>query len=213
MLIDSEPVLARLWIVEASGAGREVSLRRAEILAALAEVVDRGRAKASAKGQPPPLSAEGVVGGVLAVLHTRILARTEEPMINLLGSLMYMVVLPYLGPRAAGRELDKPTPRTPRQSPASASSGGGDPLNGLSMRVTYRTVMVLAAIAENPGASNRRVSEVAGIVDQGQISKLLSRLAGLGLIENHGYGQERGEANAWRLTYRGTQIARSARLN
>jgi len=71
--------------------------------------------------------------------------------------------------------------------------------------------MVLAAIAQHPGASNREIAEVAGVTDQGQISKLLSRLAGLDLIENHGYGQEKGAANAWRLTARGTQVVKATR--
>jgi hypothetical protein len=80
------------------------------------------------------------------------------------------------------------------------------------MRLTYRTMMVLAAIAEHPGASNRRVAEVAGVIDQGQISKLLSRLAGLDLIEDHSCGQEeKGAANAWWLTHHGTQIVCSVR--
>ena len=58
MLIDEEPVLARLWVVEASAAGHQLSRRRAEILAALAVVIDRGRATANARGRPPQLSAE-----------------------------------------------------------------------------------------------------------------------------------------------------------
>jgi AcrR family transcriptional regulator len=216
-LIDDEPILARLWIVEASGAGHEASLRRAEILAALAEVIDRGRAtanggraRANANGGPPRLCAEAVVGGVLAVLHTRILTRADKkPMVTLLGPLMYMIVLPYLGSRAASRELNKPTPRAPGERPARAPAKRTDPLEGLGMRLTYRTVTVLAAIAENPGASNRQVADIAGIVDQGQVSKLLSRLAGLDLIENHGFGQAKGAANAWRLTGRGTRVVQA----
>jgi AcrR family transcriptional regulator/DNA-binding MarR family transcriptional regulator len=210
MLIDDEPTLAKLWIVEAAAAGHEVSQRRSEILAALAEAIDRGRVTASAKGQPPQVSAEGVVGGALAVLHTRIMKRAEEPMINLLGPLMYMIVLPYLGPRAASRELEKPAPRITRQRKAPASPRLGDPLDGLRMRLTYRTVMALAAIAEHPGASSREVAEVAGVIDQGQISKLLSRLAGLELIENHGDRQEKGAAKSWRLTERGAKVLQAA---
>jgi hypothetical protein len=41
---------------------------------------------------------------------------------------------------------------------------------------------VLIAIGSHAGASNRQVGEAAGIADQGQISKLLARLDGLGLI-------------------------------
>jgi len=78
------------------------------------------------------------------------------------------------------------------------------------MRLTYRTMRVLSAIAAEPGLSNARVSERAGVTDQGQISKLLSRLAGLQLIENTGQGQRNGAVNAWQLTDRGEAIERHA---
>jgi DNA-binding IclR family transcriptional regulator len=74
------------------------------------------------------------------------------------------------------------------------------------MRLTYRTLMVLSAIATNPGTSNRHVAEHAGIHDQGQISKLLGRLTKLGLIHNTGQGQPNGEPNAWTLTHKGAEI-------
>ena len=75
------------------------------------------------------------------------------------------------------------------------------------MRLTYRTVRVLLAIAETPGASNRELADAAGVADQGQISKLLSRLKSLGLIENIGAGPVRGEPNAWQLTPKGSRSA------
>jgi DNA-binding MarR family transcriptional regulator len=65
---------------------------------------------------------------------------------------------------------------------------------------------VLTAIAERPGASNREVANRAEVVDQGQISKLLSRLEAQGLIVNVGGGGLRGAPNAWELTLRGEQI-------
>ena len=55
-------------------------------------------------------------------------------------------------------------------------------------------------IASSPGASNREIAEHSGIADQGQISKLLNRLARLELVVNTGDGQEKGAANAWHLT-------------
>jgi hypothetical protein len=70
---------------------------------------------------------------------------------------------------------------------------------------------VLTVIGERPDASNREIAALAGIADQGQISKLLARLSKLGLIENFGEGQERGAANAWQLTARGAQVERAAR--
>lgn len=60
------------------------------------------------------------------------------------------------------------------------------------MRLTHRTVRVLMVIAERPGASNREVAERSGISDQGQISKLLTRLARLKLVENTGEGRNAG---------------------
>ena len=66
-------------------------------------------------------------------------------------------------------------------------------------------------IAANPGASNRAVASAAGIEDEGQASKLLKRLAGLGLVENTAPDREPGWANAWRLTARGVGVERALR--
>ena len=79
------------------------------------------------------------------------------------------------------------------------------------MRLTYRTVRVLAAIAAEPGLSNSQISQRAGVTDQGQISKLLSRLARLQLIESAGHGGRKGASNAWRLTHRGEAVERAIR--
>jgi AcrR family transcriptional regulator len=211
MFMDEEPGLAKLCIVEALGAGERVLERRATVLEALAEVIDRGRMATSATREPPEVTAEGVVGAIFAVLHTRVLEDGRQPLTDLLGSLMSMIVLPYLGARAAGRELNKPPMELPKDGRSRALARHKDPLEGLNMRLTYRTVRVLMVIAEHPGASNREIAEGSGIVDQGQISKLLNRLARLKLVENLGEGQEKGAANAWHLTPRGAQVERATR--
>lgn len=211
MLMDEEPGLAKLCVVEALGAGERVLERRAAVLEELATIIDRGREAASGTREPPEVTAEGVVGAIFAVLHTRVLEDGREPLTNLLGSLMSMIVLPYLGARAAGRELSRPPLEVPRERRSRSSTRHKDPLEGLNMRLTYRTVRVLMVIAERPGASNREIAEGSGIVDQGQISKLLNRLARLNLVENLGEGQEKGAANAWHLTARGAQVERATR--
>ncbi len=219
-LLDREPALAGLCVVHALGAGDPVLQRRTEALEVLCEYVDRGRLESSCRTEPPEMAAEGVVGAVLAVLHTRLLAagrqRDPTPLSELLGPLMSLILLPYMGAAKASRELNRPTRR-------SSSGGGGAPegdsidgdfLGDLDMRLTYRTARVLKAIAERPGASNREVADQAGIVDQGQISRLLSRLEGLGLIANRGgaagSASSRGAANAWVLTPRGERLERGA---
>ena len=80
------------------------------------------------------------------------------------------------------------------------------------MRLTYRTVRVLMAIAGHPDASNRTVAEASGISDQGQISKLLARLDSLGLAKNTGQGHPKGAPNAWQLTPRGQEVEQAIRL-
>jgi DNA-binding MarR family transcriptional regulator len=84
---------------------------------------------------------------------------------------------------------------------------------GLNMRITYRTLQVLRTIAETPGASNRQIADHAGIHDQGQISKLLTRLQRLGLIHNTTQGQPQGEPNAWTLTPHGQQLQQTLTPN
>jgi AcrR family transcriptional regulator len=211
MCMDEEPGLAKLCVVESLGAGERVLELRAKVLGELAAVVDQGRFVSNATHAPPELTAEGVVGAVFAVLHTRLLDGDSEPLTNLLGSLMSMIVLPYLGARAANRELSRPAPEVSRGRRAQILVSTADPLEGLKMRLTYRTVRVLSVIAEQPGASNREIAEGSGIVDQGQISKLLTRLARLALVENLGGGQERGASNAWHLTPRGAEVERATR--
>jgi AcrR family transcriptional regulator len=213
--MDDEPGLARICVVEALGAGPRVLKRRTEVLTELKEVVGEGRSSAGARvaratEEAPEVTAEGVIGAVFAVLHSRLLAHSKEPFMALLGPLMSMIVLPYLGARAASSELTrKPPPLPKRKKPPRRAVK--DPLEGLDMRLTYRTVRVLTFIGEHAGANNREIAEGAGIADQGQISKLLTRLERLQLVHNIGEGQIMGSSNEWYLTDRGGQVERATR--
>jgi AcrR family transcriptional regulator len=202
--LEDEPGMGRLCIVETLGAGPRVHERRVAVLDVVIAAIDEGRLESRSTKTLPPLTSEGIVGGVLSVLHARLLAPAgaRDPLLELNGALMGMIVLPYLGPGAAAKESARPTPER-HSRPRSAST---DPLRDLEMRLTYRTVRVLLAIAAASGASNREVGVAAGIDDQGQISKLLSRLEKLGLIENSRGGQVRGAPNAWMLTKKGVEV-------
>jgi AcrR family transcriptional regulator len=210
IFIDEEPELARLCVVDALGGGSRVLEMRAQLLDRLRTVIDSGRDAATTRREPPRVTAEGVVGAVFAVVYARMLERSPKPYIALHGQLMSMIVLPYLGTRAASRELTRPAPQVRRRAKAERGVGK-DPMAGLDMRLTYRTVRVLSAIREHPGASNREVADGSGIADQGQISKLLSRLERLDLIENVDQAQSKGAPNEWRLTARGERVERATR--
>jgi AcrR family transcriptional regulator len=214
---DREPVLARVCVVHALGGGVLVRERRELALSRLAGVVDLGRLESGRGGECGPLTAEGLVGAAYMIVYAR-LAAGGEPVGGLLGELMGLIVLPYLGPAAARREQMRPAPSAPAPgevsgAAAAALTSGEDPLQGVAMRLTYRTARVLEAAGEHPGASNREVADLAGIGDPGQVSKLLSRLQRLGLLENHGGGHTQGEANAWRLTEKGQQITQRIRAH
>jgi|HubBroStandDraft_3_1064219.scaffolds.fasta_scaffold06451_2 AcrR family transcriptional regulator len=226
-LLDDDPDVARLLVVESLAAGPRALAYRERALGPVLAALDEARVESKRGDGPPPLTAASIVGGVLAVLHSSLLAqrpgseiartgsertRAGAPrpaerrrLVELTSSLMSMIVLPYQGQAAAQRELQRPIasrPDLPRERFKS-------PLGGLDMRLTYRTVRVLSAIARHPACSNRQVGKAAGIDDQGQMSKLLARLQRLGLVDNADAGSARGAPNAWVLTTRGESVMAS----
>lgn len=228
--LECKPVLGRLLIAESSMAGRKTLEGRRRVLGVLHGAIEQGSrqtkktASETKKSGPPPsgLTAEGILGGVLAVIQERIVQQGREspPMagdrlLDLANPLMSMIVLPYEGPAAARRELSRPLPahtasETGRPREAVLFS---DPFKDAGMRLTYRTVRVLVAIAEHPYASNRTIGDSAGITDQGQVSKLLGRLQRAGLVMNDGLGPGQGAPNAWSLTSAGDQIAHTINVH
>ncbi len=198
---DAEPTMGRLLIVESLGAGPAAIQRRAGILRVLIAAIDEGRREQRSGPKPTALTAEGVAGAVFSVIHARIVEPEHRPLVELAGPLMSIIVQPYLGSAAAQREARRPTPK---RKPTTKVSH--NPLKGLEMRLTYRTVWVLLSVGAHPGASNKEIGVASGAEDQGQISKLLSRLERLGLIQNSGAGQAKGAPNAWTLTPRGEEV-------
>jgi AcrR family transcriptional regulator len=215
VFFDREPELARVCVVQALRAGPLVLERREAVLARLAAAVDEGRAEDARGEDLTAVTAEGVVGAAFAILYARLLRGDREPLTGLLGELMAMIVLPYLGPTAARRERARPAPAVPTMAPRARAGGPlqgvRDPLADVKMRVTYRTARVLEGVAElgagGSAPSNREVATFAGVSDPGQISKLLRRLESLGLLLNTGAGHAKGEPNAWALTDKGQLIA------
>lgn len=241
-LFDEEPVTGRLLVVESLAAGHRMLGERSRVLDGLIQALHEdlppartgvgpagarsaaggGGAGPARRGDGPVrVEVEGAVGGALSVLHTRLTeyatgrpAGFSGPLSELTGPLMSMLVLPYMGPAAARREMARPAPsRKPRETHDGGVPPRKDPFKEAGMRLTYRTMRVLDAIARHPGASNRQVADLAELNDQGQTSKLLGRLERLGLIVNKGHGQSRGEPNAWTFTPVGLKLTNSIRLH
>jgi len=209
--VEDEPALGHVLALSSLGAEERLIRRRMEVLDVLVDAIDAGdRERRRGVPRQPRVIAEGVVGALAAVAQRHLLSERTQPPIELYGSLVSIAVLPYLGAAVARRELGRPAPRRAEQR-AAERAGRSRPAAGRGgRRLTYRSARVLAVIGAHPGASNSEVAARAGIVDQGQASKLLARLRDGGLVELARGAPARGTPNAWRLTEAGRRAAEDA---
>jgi AcrR family transcriptional regulator len=101
--LDQQPEIGRALLVEVHAAGARAVEKRTEAMERAAEMMDKAREES--EDIAPAISAEAVVAGILAVLHTRLAARQGEDFSRLLPELMYLAVLPYFGAEAAAAEM------------------------------------------------------------------------------------------------------------
>lgn len=104
-----EPDAAMSLIVDARAACPPALLRRDELLDHFASCLDtQVRAEAPAGEAPSAIAAAGIVGGIEALLYSRLYRGETDGLESLLPSLMYFAVLPYEGHAAASEELAVP---------------------------------------------------------------------------------------------------------
>jgi AcrR family transcriptional regulator len=101
--LDDEPEIGRALLVEVHAAGPRAVAKRTEAMERAAKAVDLAREESD--GDAPAISAEAVVAGILAVLHSRLAGREDGDFTRLLPELMYLAVLPYFGAEAAAEEM------------------------------------------------------------------------------------------------------------
>lgn len=96
-------------IVDARAACPPALLRRDEILDHFASCLDsQVRAESPDRPQPSAIAAAGIVGGIEALLYSRLNRGEADGVESLLPSLMYFAVLPYEGHAVASEELAVP---------------------------------------------------------------------------------------------------------
>jgi AcrR family transcriptional regulator len=204
-LLDGDPGLARFLIAGSLAGNTRLLMRRARAVSVLAGVLEDGAPPLSGETLPAPFGGEAVVGAVVAILHARLLEEPTPPLAPLRGSLMSVIVLPYLGVAAAREELADSLPSRstvarasrPRQRAPSGPSRSGK-------RAGQREMQALAVIAERPGLTNREIATALEIRDPAQISRLLARLHRRGLLKDDA-ANRRGSSKAWRLTRSGAR--------
>jgi AcrR family transcriptional regulator len=104
----SEPRFADMCIVEVLAAGPEAVERRNNVMKAMAALIGAAAAELKEDQQPPPLTAETIVGGIYEVVYSRVLqGKAEEMPEELQHDLSYSMMLPYIGHAAARREAAK----------------------------------------------------------------------------------------------------------
>lgn len=101
--LDQQPNVGRALLVEVHAAGEPAVERRTEAMEKAVKMIDLAREES--EGAAPAISAEAIVAGILAVLHTRLTAQQTEGFERLLPELMYLAVLPYFGAEAAAAEM------------------------------------------------------------------------------------------------------------
>lgn len=102
----TEPEAARTLIVEARAASADAVMRRDELLDHFADCIDT-KAQELLPDAPAysPITAAGMVGGVEALLYSRLNKGEVDDLDSLLPSTMYFLVLPFEGHEAASEEL------------------------------------------------------------------------------------------------------------
>jgi AcrR family transcriptional regulator len=101
--LDAQPEVGRALLVEVPVAGARAVEKRTEAMERAAAMMDLARDESL--DTAPAISAEAIVAGILAVLHTRLAAPQPEDFKHLLPELMYLAVLPYFGAEAATAEM------------------------------------------------------------------------------------------------------------
>ncbi len=176
-----------------------VQARRREVLDQLALVLDDECAPA--RSYPPPLTAMAVASGVLGVVHAQLSQPQAGSLVELAGALMSFTVQPFLGVKAARRELTRPA----HTDVAAQLASSPDLIRDAAGRLNPRAASVLQAIGAGPGLNNRGIARRAEVTDEGQISRVLARLQRLGLIEDFSR-RDAPAGKAWQLTTSGEVV-------
>jgi AcrR family transcriptional regulator len=114
--LDEDERLRRFTVIEVRAAGERPALLIAAEIEFLFDLIDEGRAEPTAPATLTRATAESVGGGIFNEIYTA--AGHDGPMPHeeeVIPSMMYAAVLPYLGADAAAAELEVPPP--PPQSP------------------------------------------------------------------------------------------------
>jgi AcrR family transcriptional regulator len=105
-MVANEPARARLCIVEAQAAGGEALVRYQGMLERIAPKLREGRIHNPRASRLPDGLEVAIVGGLVWLIHQRLLAGQEDEIKGLLAEMLQVTLTPYVGEVEAGRAAD-----------------------------------------------------------------------------------------------------------
>jgi AcrR family transcriptional regulator len=123
-MLDREPALARAYVVEGAQGGPMVVAHRAALMKRLARALDEGRAELEPGAHWTDVTAEGLGGGVVEIVHSHLLRRDPRALASLAPQLAELLLMPYLPEKA------RPEPRLRPRTLRSLALAGGPPAAG-----------------------------------------------------------------------------------
>jgi AcrR family transcriptional regulator len=108
-LLAEEPDLARLSLVDVGSAGPAAQRRYRAAVQRLTPLFEEGRDFASSGRQLPANTSRMAIGGVTGLISDELLAGRAEQLPGLLADVLFATLMPYVGPAAAAREVERLT--------------------------------------------------------------------------------------------------------
>jgi AcrR family transcriptional regulator len=212
VFLDERPALSRVLLVETLTGSPALLEHRQHVITVFRSLVVTQTVGGSRHRSP--LAAEGALASVMGIVYARLIDPEHPPLIDLLGPLMgVLAAASSQEPGVAievrrGAELARALrPKGPAKSALAAADTDDEALPGpLRDPRSFRARQCVVYIAAHPGASNRQIGDGIGLDHRGQVSALLQRLSRLGLLSKT--AGRPGQANSWRPTHRGQQVAR-----
>lgn len=208
-LFESNPELARVWVLDSLAAGPWALEHRERKVGELTRDILRHWQVPADVGSHP-MAVPTVMAGILATIQDAL--RSEaKPLIMLLGPLMGIATSPFVGAGevaaevAAGDRLAAEIAAGARTPRGFAAAPAVELPAALAHPRALRLRACLLYLASEPGASNRRIARAIGVTSDAHISALVSRLVELGLVTRTNL--RRGLANDCRLSAKGELVA------
>jgi AcrR family transcriptional regulator len=202
-LIDDEPALARMCVVEALAAGPAALHARRQALDRLAAMIQH------LSGAEHPGIARALLSASLDRLHDELTspgARIDPE--QLYQEVAYPCLVLVCGAEAAARlTLAPPPPRSPAPRESLIEVAPPAPRDAELERVTPRLLRTLAFLAAHPGAGNTELQQELGITHASQMSRYLHRLHEQELVM---FSERRGRRRSWSLTAAGHDLYATA---